>query len=168
VATKEQPTDPYRAVGEIESQGIELEARTQLTEALSLQAGYAYTDITYAESDDPSEEGNDAIYSPKHIASVWGYYDFLKGPLAGLNTGLGVRYHADIQADRDNTKSVPDYTLVDATLGYDFSQVGLTNVSGRLNVSNLLDEDYVASCNSLEFCYFGAERSVSATLSYRF
>jgi len=167
VATKEQPTDPYRAVGEIESQGVELEARTQLTEELRLQAGYAYTDITYAESDD-GNEGNSAIYAPKHIASVWGYYDFRQGPLAGLNTGLGVRYHADIQADRANTEQVPDYTLVDATLGYDFSQVGLQGVSARLNVSNLLDKDYVASCNSLEFCYFGAERSVNATLSYRF
>lgn len=168
VATKEQPTDPYRAIGEIESQGIELEARTQFTDELSMQASYAYTDITYEESDVPGEEGNDAIYSPKHIASVWGYYDVARGPLAGLNTGLGVRYHADIQADRANTKSVPDYTLVDATLGYDFSRVGLEGVSARLNVNNLLDEDYVASCNSLEFCYFGAERSVSATVSYQF
>ncbi|MFP3440673.1 YeeE/YedE thiosulfate transporter family protein, partial [Pantoea sp. SIMBA_133] len=58
------------------------------------------------------------------IFYIVGATAFRKGPLAGLNTGLGVRYHADIQADRDNTKSVPDYTLVDATLGYDFSQVG--------------------------------------------
>lgn len=167
VATKEQPTDPYRAVGEIESRGIELEANTQLTEALRLQAGYTYTDITYSESDD-GNEGNSAIYAPKHSASVWGYYDFMKGSLTGLNTGLGVRYHADIQADRANTEMVPDYTLVDATLGYDFSQVGLEGMSARLNVNNLLDKEYVASCNSLDFCYFGAERNVNATLSYRF
>ncbi|MGO2132536.1 MAG: TonB-dependent siderophore receptor, partial [Halomonas sp.] len=167
VATKEQPTDPYRAVGEIESQGIEFEASTQLTEALRLQAGYAYTDITYAESDD-GNEGNSAIYAPKHSASAWGYYDVMQGPLAGLSTGLGVRYHADIQADRANTEQVPNYTLLDATLGYDFSQAGLEGVSARLNVNNLLDKEYVASCNSLDFCYFGAERSVNATLSYRF
>ncbi|WP_346796766.1 TonB-dependent siderophore receptor [Halomonas sp. Bachu 37] len=167
VATKEQPTDPYRAIGEIESQGVELEAHTQITDNLRLQAGYSYTDITYAKSDD-GNEGNQAIYSPRHLASVWGHYAVTEGVLSGLDAGLGVRYHADIQADRANTETVPDYTLLDATLGYDLSQVGLEGLQARVNVSNLLDKEYVASCNSLEYCYFGAERSVTASVNYRF
>lgn len=168
VATKEQPTDPYRAVGEIEARGGELQARTHLTDNFRLQAGYSYTDITYAKSDVPGEEGSQAIYAPRHQASVWGNYRFDRGALEGLDAGLGVRYYADIQADRANTEQVPDYTLVDATLGYDLSRVGLEGVKARLNVDNLLDKEYIASCNSLEYCYFGAERSVRATLSYRF
>ncbi|MCS2607959.1 TonB-dependent siderophore receptor [Halomonas dongshanensis] len=167
VATKEQPTAPYRAVGEIESQGIELEAQTQLTDNLSLQAGYAFTDITYARSDD-GNQGNRAIYAPRHQASVWGHYRVDTGWLTGADVGLGVRYYADIAADRANTETVPDYTLVDATLGYDMGQLGLTGVEARLNVSNLLDKEYVASCNSLEYCYFGAERGVTASVHYRF
>lgn len=166
VATKEQPTDPYRAVGEIESQGLELEAYTQITDNLRLQAGYSYTDITY-KRDDEGNQGNSAIYAPRHQASVWGHYAF-GGPLDGLDAGLGVRYYADIQADRANTAKVPEYTLVDATLGYDLSRIGLNGMSARLNVTNLTDEEYVAACNSLEYCYFGAERSVLASLSYRF
>ncbi|MCK2184302.1 TonB-dependent siderophore receptor [Halomonas getboli] len=168
VATKEQPTDPYRSIGEIESQGVELEARTQLTDSFRLQASYSYTDITYAKSDDDSEEGSHAIYAPRHIASVWGSYAVQDGTLEGLGAGLGVRYHADIQADRANTEQVPDYTLVDAALSYDLGQLGLDGVNARLNVNNLLDKDYVASCNSLQYCYFGAERSVKATVSYDF
>ncbi|MFG6175978.1 TonB-dependent siderophore receptor [Halomonas sp. THAF12] len=167
VATKEQPTDPYRAIGEIESQGVELEAHTQLTDEWSLQAGYSFTDITYAKSDD-GNEGNRAIYAPRHIASVWGAYAAQDGALAGLGAGLGVRYHADIQADRANTEQVPDYTLVDAALSYDLGQVGMEGITARLNVNNLLDKEYVASCNSLQYCYFGAERSVKATVSYDF
>ncbi|WP_328716429.1 TonB-dependent siderophore receptor [Halomonas elongata] len=167
VATKEQPTDPYEAIGEIESQGVELEAHTQLTDNLRLQASYSFTDITYAKSDD-GNEGNRAIYAPRHQASVWGHYRFHGGTLAGLGAGLGVRYHADIQADRANTETVPDYTLVDAALSYDFANVGLKGVTGRINVNNLLDKEYVASCNSLQYCYFGAERSVKATVSYAF
>ncbi|MDW5377494.1 TonB-dependent siderophore receptor [Halomonas sp. HP20-15] len=168
VATKEQPTDPYRSVGEIQSQGVELQARTYLTDNFRLQAGYAYTDITYAKSDVPGEEGNYAIYAPRHQASVWGHYSVDRGTLDGLDAGLGVRYYADIQADRANTETVPAYTLVDATVGYDLSRVGLQGVDARLNVGNLLDKEYVASCNSLAYCYFGAERNVRATLSYRF
>ena len=167
VATKEQPTDPYRAVGEIESQGIELEAQTQLTEALSLQAGYSFTDITYATSDD-GNQGNNAIYSPRHQVQLWGHYAVQKGWLSGVDIGVGVRHYADIAADRANTATVPDYTLVDATLGYDWSQAGLNGVETRLNVHNALDKAYVASCNSLEYCYFGAERGVTASVHYRF
>jgi len=167
VATKEQPTDPYRAVGEIESQGIELEAQTQLTEALSLQAGYSFTDITYAKSDD-GNQGNNAIYSPRHQVQLWGHYAVQKGWLSGVDIGVGVRHYADIAADRANTATVPDYTLVDATLGYDWSQAGLNGVETRLNVHNALDKAYVASCNSLEYCYFGAERGITASVHYRF
>ncbi|WP_404376201.1 TonB-dependent siderophore receptor [Vreelandella aquamarina] len=167
VATKEQPTDPYRAVGEIESQGIELEAQTQLTEALSLQAGYSFTDITYAKSDD-GNQGNNAIYSPRHQVQLWGHYAVQEGWLSGVDIGVGVRHYADIAADRANTATVPDYTLVDATLGYDWSQAGLNGVETRLNVHNALDKEYVASCNSLEYCYFGAERGVTASIHYRF
>ena len=167
VATKEQPTDPYRAVGEIESQGLELEAQTQLTDTLSVQAGYSFTDITYAKSDD-GNQGNKAIYSPRHQVQLWGHYEANKGWLNGVDMGVGVRHYADIAADRANTETVPDYTLVDATIGYDLSHVGVQGVETRLNVSNLLDKDYVASCNSLEYCYFGAERGVTASVHYRF
>ncbi|MDT8896038.1 TonB-dependent siderophore receptor [Halomonas sp. I1] len=167
VATKEQPTDPYEAIGEIESQGVELEAHTRLTDNLRLQASYSFTDITYAKSDD-GNEGNRAIYAPRHQASVWGHYRFDDGAFAGLGAGLGVRYRADIQADRANTEQVPDYTLVDAALSYDFANAGLDGVTARLNVNNLMDKEYVASCNSLQYCYFGAERSVKATVSYDF
>ncbi|MCE8020028.1 TonB-dependent siderophore receptor [Halomonas sp. MCCC 1A11036] len=167
VGTKEQPTDPYRAVGEIESKGLELEAYTHLTDSLRLQAAYSYTDITY-KRDDEGNQGNRAVYAPRHQASLWGHYAFQNGALAGLDTGLGIRHYADIQADRANTAAVPAYTLVDATLGYDLGQLGLDGMSARLNVTNLTDEEYVASCNSLEFCYFGAERGVLGTLSYTF
>ncbi|HCR95960.1 MAG: TonB-dependent siderophore receptor [Halomonas sp.] len=167
VATKEQPSDPYRAVGEIESQGLELEAQTQLTETLSLQAGYSFTDITYAKSDD-GNQGNNAIYSPRHQLQAWGHYEANSGWLNGVDVGVGVRHYADIAADRANTESVPDYTLVDATIGYDLSHVGVNDVETRLNVNNVLDKSYVASCNSLDYCYFGAERGITASVHYRF
>lgn len=168
IVTKEPQEDFFSAVGEIESQGIELEAHTQLTDNFYVQAGYSYTDVTYQETEDGTE-GNTASQVPRHQASIWGHYLFGNGALAGLDAGLGVRYYADIYADDQNTEKVPDYTLVDATLGYDLSRLGLQGVTTRLNVNNLLDKEYVASCyNSLQFCYFGAERSVVGTLSYTF
>lgn len=168
LATKLPQENFYRSIGEIESQGVELEAKAQLTDNLNIQAGYAYTDVTFEKSE-PYREGKSASQVPEHQLTLWTGYRFSSGVLDGANAGLGVRHIADIYADDANTEKVPDYTLVDLALGYDLSKLGLEGVSTRLNVNNLLDKEYVASCfNSLEFCYFGAERNFTASLSYRF
>jgi iron complex outermembrane receptor protein len=167
VATKEQPTDPYRAVGEIESKGVELEAATTLGKNVTLQAAYSYTDIRYKKSDD-GNEGNRAVYSPLHQASVWANYHFREGALSGLRVGAGIRYFRDIKADRANTYTLPAYSLVDMSIAYNLRALGLPGVNAQLNINNLTNKNYVAACNSLDFCYFGAERSVTASLSYAF
>ncbi|WP_018719162.1 TonB-dependent siderophore receptor [Arhodomonas aquaeolei] len=167
VSTKDPNESFYRAVGEIRSQGVELEMRSRLTENLSVRGGYTYTDVTYEETEDDTE-GNTANQVPKHQVSLWGNYTFHDGTLAGVRTGLGVRYNADIYADEENTEKVPDYTVVDAMLGYDFSRVGIDGMSAQLNVSNLFDREYIASCYDLNYCYYGRERTVRATLTYRF
>lgn len=167
VSTKLPNETFHRATGKIESRGVELEAHHQLTDAFSLQAAYSHTDVTLEKTGD-ANEGNRSNQIPRHQLAVWGSYAFQSGALTGLDTGLGIRYHADIQADDANTEKVPDYTLVDATLGYDLGRLGLTDMSARLNVTNLLDKEYVASCYDLNFCYFGAERSVTASFHYAF
>lgn len=167
VSTKDPNESYFSAVGEIESQGIEMEAHTQLTNNLSLEAGYTYTDVTYTETEDATE-GNTANQVPRHQISAWANYTFGPGHLEGLEAGLGVRHYADIWVDEANTEKLPDYTLVDAMLGYDLGEVGLEGVNARVNVHNLLDKEYVASCYDINYCYFGAERSVMATVSYTF
>lgn len=166
VATKEQPTDPYRAVGKIRSRGLEAQADTWLTRQLRLQANYSYNDIRYTRSDD-GNQGKRAVYAPRHMANLWADYHH-NGRLQGLSTALGVRHVAGIQSDRANTHTLPSYTLVDLAVGYDFANLGAKGLSARLNVLNLFDKQYVAACNSLEFCYFGAERSVTLNVNYRF
>lgn len=167
IATKEEPTDPYRSIGEIESKGVELEAISQLTDSLRLQAAYTYTDIRYKKSS-PEEQGKRAVYAPRNQASAWLSYDVKSGPLDGLTLGSGVRYVNGITSDRLNTHTLPSYTLVDMTIGYDLSQVGIKGLSAQLNVNNLTDKSYVAACNSLSYCYFGAERSIVGSVSWKF
>ncbi|MHB9326833.1 ferrioxamine B receptor FoxA [Phytobacter ursingii] len=167
IATKEEPTDPYRSIGEIESEGVELEAVGQLTDSLRLQAAYTYTDIRYKKSS-PEEQGKRAVYAPRNQASAWLSYDVKSGPLDGLTVGSGVRYVNGITSDRQNTHTLPSYTLVDLAVGYDLSKVGLKGLSAQVNVNNLTDKSYIAACNSLSYCYFGAERSIVGSLSYTF
>lgn len=167
IATKEEPTDPYRSIGEIESKGVELEAISQLTDSFRLQAAYTYTDIRYKKSS-PEEQGKRAVYAPRNQASAWLSYDVKSGPLDGLTLGSGVRYVNGITSDRLNTHTLPSYTLVDMTIGYDLSKVGIKGLSAQLNVNNLTDKSYIAACNSLSYCYFGAERSIVGSVSWKF
>lgn len=74
IATKEEPTDPYRSIGEIESEGVELEAISQLTDSFRLQAAYTYTDIRYKKSS-PEEQGKRAVYALRNRASARLSYD---------------------------------------------------------------------------------------------
>ncbi|MGK3371241.1 ferrioxamine B receptor FoxA [Citrobacter youngae] len=167
IATKEEPTDPYRSIGEIESEGVELEAISQLTDSFRLQAAYTYTDIRYKKSS-PEEQGKRAVYAPCNQASTWLSYDVKNGPLAGLTLGSGVRYVNGITSDRQNTHTLPSYTLVDLAIGYDLTNIGIKGLSTQLNVNNLTDKRYVAACNSLSYCYFGAERSIVGSVSWKF
>ncbi|WP_122609700.1 TonB-dependent receptor, partial [Pseudomonas viridiflava] len=59
-------------------------------------------------------------------------------------------------------------TLYDASVSYDFSELGLKGTSVRVNANNLTDEKYVASCGNLNFCYYGEERNVMATVIQKF
>ncbi len=167
IATKEEPTDPYRSIGEIESKGVELEAISQLTDSFRLQAAYTYTDIRYKKSS-LEEQGKRAVYAPRNQASAWLSYDVKSGPLDGLTLGSGVRYVNGITSDHLNTHTLPSYTLVDMAIGYDLSKVGIKGLSAQLNVNNLTDKSYVAACNSLSYCYFGAERSIVGSVSWKF
>lgn len=167
IATKEEPTDPYRSIGEIESKGVELEAISQLTDSFRLQAAYTYTDIRYKKSS-PEEQGKRAVFAPRNQASAWLSYDVKSGPLDGLTLGSGVRYVNGITSDRLNTHTLPSYTLVDMAIGYDLSKVGIKGLSAQLNVNNLTDKSYIAACNSLSYCYFGAERSIVGSVSWKF
>ena len=167
IATKEEPTDPYRSIGEIESEGVELEAIGQLTESFRLQAAYTYTDIRYKKSS-PEDQGKRAVYAPRNQASTWLSNDVKRGPLDGLTLGSGVRYVNGITSDRLNTHTLPSYTLVDMAVGYDLTNIGIKGLSAQLNVNNLTDKRYVAACNSLSYCYFGAERSIVGSVSWKF
>ncbi|MGC1332690.1 TonB-dependent siderophore receptor [Pseudomonas sp.] len=177
LATKLPQENFYRAVGAVRSQGVELEAHLQLTDNLKLLSSYTFTDLKYTKSmvstlstaDNIIEnKGNSPTQAPRQMASVWADYKFSSGALDGLRLGAGLRYVGYSWADAENTMKVPAYTLYDASVGYDLGKIGLQGLDLRVNANNLTDEKYVATCASLNFCYVGEERNVTATLSYKF
>ena len=78
----------------------------------------------------------------------------------------GIRYIGATEGNDTNSFRVPAFTLYDAAIRYDLGALreDLKGAEVTLNVSNLFDKDYVASCSSSDACYFGNRRVVLAGL----
>ncbi|WP_233208325.1 TonB-dependent siderophore receptor [Pollutimonas subterranea] len=159
--------------GELRTQGLELEARSELARGLSVIANYSYIANEYtkdnATATRPSLEGTTPYGIPKHQASVWARYQLQSGPLAGLGMAAGARYLGSSSGGTNDAFKVPAATLVDAAIDYDLGRASasLKGMSVALNVNNLFDKEYVASCYSEEWCWYGYQRSIRASLRYR-
>jgi iron complex outermembrane recepter protein len=146
--------------GELRSRGIETEARGSFR-GLNITATYSMTDAEVTRSNTTSL-GKRPTMVPEHTAAVWADYGFT-GALKGLGLGAGVRHSSFTFANQINTLKVPDITLVDAVLFYDF-EGPLSGTRLSLNAANLLDDSYVSACLSEAFCYFGAQRNITASV----
>lgn len=162
------PDHPFASIqgGEIRSRGVEFEAKAALSANLNLLGSYTYTDAEY--SKDTTQQGNTPAAIPKHMASLWADYTFHETAISGLTLGSGVRYVGSSYGDEANTFKVKDYTVVDAAIKYDLARFNLPGSSIGINVNNLFDKEYVSSCFATYGCYWGAERQVVATATFRF
>lgn len=158
--------------GEIRSRGVELEAKAAVNQNVNLTASYTYTDAIYTEDSDL--KGQHPVQIPRQMASLWVDYTFTDTVISGLTLGAGARYVGEsvgqytTGAQNNREFTVADYTTVDATVKYDLARFGLPGSSVGVNVNNLFDREYVASCYRDYACYWGAERSITGTATFRF
>ena len=112
------------------TKGIEFGASGQISEAWSIQGGYAYQDgeLTAALG------GTRLAQLPKHVASLWNRYDLT----AAWGFGLGVVHQTEMFAAADNAVTLPEFTRVDAAVFFSPND----RLRMQLNVENLLDEQY--------------------------
>ncbi|NIY47990.1 ferrichrome porin FhuA [Cedecea colo] len=152
--------------GEIRARGVELEAKAALNANINVTASYTYTDAEYTK--DTTLKGNTPEQVPEHMASLWGDYTFNEGALSGLTLGTGGRFIGKSYGDPVNSFEVGSAAVMDAVVKYDLGRFGLNGSSIAVNVNNLLDREYVASCFQTYGCFWGAERQVVATATFRF
>lgn len=162
------PNNPNFSIegGEIRARGVELEAKAALSASVNVVGSYTYTDAEY--TTDTTYKGNTPAQVPKHMASLWADYTFFDGPFSGLTLGTGGRYTGSSYGDPANSFKVGSYTVVDALVRYDLARVGMAVSNVALHVNNLFDREYVASCFNTYGCFWGAERQVVATATFRF
>ncbi|MBN7124472.1 TonB-dependent receptor [Erwinia billingiae] len=151
------------ASGEVRSRGVETEATMKLTQNLDLLASYTYTETEITASNN-GDRGKQQANVPKHMASTWLNYSFHQGVLDGLLLSTGVRYVGSMYGDNANTVPVKNFALIDAGAKYQVNQ----HVSVGFNIQNLLNHDYVGTCDEDTSCYPGQERTFIGSLKYSF
>ncbi|RAS64374.1 iron complex outermembrane receptor protein [Vibrio diazotrophicus] len=113
---------------EVRHQGIELEARGQITKQWDISVGYSYLD---AEDKATGKKPNDVS---DHLFSLWSTYQLDDN----WRLGGGVKYVGDRYAGDDEAVALGDYITMDLMAAY---------TSGRhkiqANAYNILDEKYI-------------------------
>jgi iron complex outermembrane receptor protein len=138
-------TDPntrvVTTIGKARVRGLDLEAKAEITNNLSLTASYSYLNSKILESGPQRTDGNELSFVPNHTASVWGNYT-LEGndTLGDMTFGLGARYIGSYYFDDANTQKTGNNVVFDASFNYKIQE----NTSLDLNVNNLFDKKYVA------------------------
>ena len=136
--------------GKTRTNGLELEWRGEVTPSIDVIAHYNYIDL------DKELEG-----IPRHQAAAWGKYSFAVADVPGFAVGAGVRWMSSFKdGAAPTTQSV---VLWDSMVSYENSDWRYA-----LNVNNMFDKTYIATCLSRGDCWYGARRSVVASATYKF
>ncbi|PZO78705.1 MAG: TonB-dependent siderophore receptor [Mesorhizobium amorphae] len=147
-----------RQTGEIRSRGLELEGVMSLNESWNARLAYTHLDVEITRDPDGGAEGKVPVTVPDNTASAWLDYTVRDGSaLDGLGAGVGVRYVGESFGNDANTFKVPSAVVWDAVLSFKQQNYDLA-----LNVSNVFDKEYVASCgNDTFYCFYAEGRRVT-------
>jgi len=157
----------YLQSGEEEAKGFELDMAARL-KYWDIIAQYTYTKQETVKGDvlTGSDVGVQTEGTPKNTASIWAVHHLASVGLPGLRVGMGARYTGRITnglLEENGGASVPSRTLFDAMASYERGPMRLA-----LNVNNLANKKYLSICESGGRCWYGNERTVIGSLSYKF
>jgi catecholate siderophore receptor len=119
--------------------GVTLGALGRITDRWEVLANFGYLD-SEQQSQNPVNNGQRLTLTPEFSTSVWTTYRLPRN----VTFGGGVRQISDVFVNTANTIKGPGYHLVDALAQYDVN----TNLSFRLNVTNLTNETYIRNVNN--------------------
>ncbi|EJO3862245.1 TonB-dependent siderophore receptor [Vibrio parahaemolyticus] len=142
---------------EVRHQGIELEARGQITKQWDISVGYSYLD---AEDKETGKKPNDVS---DHLFSLWSTYQLDDN----WRLGGGVKYVGDRYAGNDEAVALGDYTTVDLMAAYTTGRHKI-----QANAYNILDEKYILGATNgtsgLNQIGYGAPAEFMLSYGYQF
>jgi catecholate siderophore receptor len=114
-----------------------------------------------------TEKGKNVPSVPQNTFSFWNKYDvssFLGLAPGVLGVGSGVIYNSRFYAALDNAVVIPGYARWDGAVYLKVSE----NISGQVNVENILGSFYYASAHNNNNIMPGAPRSAYVTVNAKF
>ncbi|MEO9274806.1 TonB-dependent receptor [Marinomonas sp. 5E14-1] len=152
------------AIGEVRSQGLEVDVLVDITPRWVANISYTYNDV---EADDISEDNT--VYrilanNPYHQLGLWTRYEF---PSITSSIAFGMEYVGE-RTDRTTSYDEP-FTIQPYTI-YDLSwQTRWQDWKFQANIKNLFDEEYaLAGFNEVSGAIVGERRRVYLKASYDF
>ena len=148
--------------GKVKVKGLELELNASLR-AWDLIASYSHMDARQSEvsSEDVRYLDKQLSGIPRHSASLWALHRLDAYGLSGFKAGAGLRYVGKTSDGVDIT-TTPSYTLVDLMVSWDRGPW-----HAALNIANVGDKTYIATCLERGDCWYGSQRRAVASLAYR-
>jgi iron complex outermembrane receptor protein len=134
-------------VGSVTFKGLELQGAYRITESLTASGSFAYNDSTYDNDVVDSTGklvqatgGKRVVNAPENMVKLDLKYE--TGSFFGAVSGS---YTGERFFSYTNTAKVDAYTTFDLTAGYRFTSNAFDGVELALNVTNLLDKEYVST-----------------------
>ncbi len=168
------PNDPTNRIqaGELQSRGIEFEARRILPQNFTVLANYSYNKAELTKASDPRQIGFQLDNVPTHNASLW-LSKKIDMRSWSVQLGGGARYAGESFSralvplasggQGINLVRTPDVTTFDA-----YAKLSYGKTSIAVNANNLTDERYPAACLARGDCFLGAVRNVFVALTQGF
>ncbi len=163
-ALTNDPNHPFYSLqqGQERVRGIEIEDTTRLNDALSINGAYSYTDGEVTKSNDPATLDKRIPEVPRHQASLLVDYTFQTGLLRGFGAGVAGRYVGTVFGDTANIWRTNSYTVMDVLMHYDTRRYRLS-----LNATNVFNTEYLTSCDSAAFCFYGPRLNILGTVTVK-
>lgn len=142
-------------VGGVETKGIELAGAYDLTDNLSLFASYAYNDSQY--EDDVVNALGVVVQATANATVVNAPHHLLKADLTYDNGSVFATLSGNYTGERETTYTnvggqMDAFATFDLSAGYRLDGAGLfEGVELQLNVTNLLDEEYISTVGTNGF-----------------
>lgn len=118
------------------SKGFEGELVINPLRGFNVIGGYGYNHNRYVRSN-VGVQGKAPFGSPAHIANLWMSYRIPEGLVEGLGFGFGGNYASSSYYDDQNTFTIPEATVINASIFYDQPKFRL-----GLKLNNLSNEHY--------------------------
>jgi iron complex outermembrane receptor protein len=121
------------------SRGVELNLVANPVRGLNIVGGFAYNYSVFVNASDDVNGRRPNTASSPYLANAWVSYRQPEGALQGLGLGFGGNYASDnmIQNTATNVFTLPNYTVLNATIFYDQPKYRLS-----AKVDNLTDQQY--------------------------